>query len=536
MKLPFQEEEVWLYQDSYQIHGHIAWNPVSGNGTAVLFVPPYTMEEENVYHWITRMARTLATESYVTLRYHPAGFGDSSELHIDDNPNIVLIESLKCACTYLLKLPEIKDVVLIGVRSGAWVAERLIDSGISRRIYIEPLLTANDVLREEKRRAAMGGYGENKLPSITDPSDDPKTTQAIELISCGLTEQLSFNARRAAKVLGERLDSSQGVICPPFWENMNPPACENLSQLVLSKLGNDGNSSECDKAFLIPMVERKDRLQSVTIPHGNQNLMGTLYSASVDVRGGIVLCSGYRTSRNGPSGLLRFLAKKLSSIGFTCILFDYSGRGDSEGTPELRMNEMAVATASVVDWMQSQTDIPFLSVLGICAGAEAALRASILNTAIKGLILLSASYPGGITPPKSRNKGIFSRVVKQLRRFDPYTTFSRLLRGQINLTAIIRILSGKSPAICSTSATEESIPDFKAVHADRVLFVAAKENAEDIAARRFYCDQLSETTICTSCDIEGGDHNFSDIPQRDALVMEIQEFLIRFEKQILSQV
>ena len=527
MTAGYEEITIWRKVGPYAIEGRVTWNPECFNGTAVLFVLPWTAEEENIYHWTVRISRALAVDGNFVLRYHPAGYGDSTELQAGDSARDVALQAFQSFYSFLQNSVDVKAVTVIAVRSGAWLVERLTDNSAVRLLYIEPLLTEADILREERRRGALGDHA---VAGLT-PLDLPKTTiqhsSPVEIIACGLTRDLSFNVRRAIKKLAGRVTTSHGVVCPAFWENMDPPVCTELNHLVQSLFAAGENPSRpaLPSDWVTGDAEVPEDRESVTIPVGTQTLAGTLYPATGQTTGAIVLCSGYRTGRNGPAGLLRFLAERLSAMGYFCLLFDYPGRGDREGTPELRMEEMAVAAASAVDWLSANRGLPLITVLGICAGAEAALRASILNPAVNRLLLLSASFPGGITPEKLRKTGFLARLYGQLRRFDLRTTLPRLLRGQLNLSAIRRVLAGQTPAMCCTQTAPEAPPDFAQVHAQQAFIVAAQRNDEDRAARDFYCKRLKGIAAVTCQNIESEDHNFTAPQERAALVKVLQNFL-----------
>ena len=129
--------------------------------------------------------------------------------------------------------------------------------------------------------------------------------------------------------------------------------------------------------------------RSVAI-EGMRKLFGILSVPDGEPRAGVTLVHGWSGYRNGPHRLFVSLSRALVGDGVSCLRFDLSGRGDSEGRYErTTLDAMIEDARAAIGFLRSLPDIESVTLCGICSGANVALGAASLEGAPEGLVLLS---------------------------------------------------------------------------------------------------------------------------------------------------
>jgi len=149
----------------------------------------------------------------------------------------------------------------------------------------------------------------------------------------------------------------------------------------------------------------------------------------------VFLSSGL-THRAGPRRLHVRLARKLAEIGFTSLRVDLAGKGDSFSrhhlTAEQSLKEDFEDIISVLEARQNQLQ---LIVCGLCSGADDAIRVTLNNPRVVGMVLLD--------PVCDQDRGFKIRDV--VRKFTQFSRYQRKLKT---------ILSG---LVKSSIKTEQSL-------------------------------------------------------------------------------
>lgn len=126
----------------------------------------------------------------------------------------------------------------------------------------------------------------------------------------------------------------------------------------------------------------------------NRRLFGILTPADDSRREGsesrvFVLLNAGLLHRVGPYGLHVRLARELATIGFSSLRVDLAGLGDS--LPRSRSTiEESVATdyADIVSILESQLGPVSIVLVGLCSGADNAIRLAPEDSRITGMVLL----------------------------------------------------------------------------------------------------------------------------------------------------
>ncbi len=144
---------------------------------------------------------------------------------------------------------------------------------------------------------------------------------------------------------------------------------------------------------------------------------------------GVLILNAGVVHRAGPNRLHTSLAIRLSHHGFTVLRFDYSGIGDSDRNPEhgSLIARNLRETQAAMNWLGREYGIEDFIVVGLCSGADNAVRVAAADARIIGLGLLDGyAYhtPASrrLTRGETRRKltsvsglaRVFSRLCKKL--------------------------------------------------------------------------------------------------------------------------
>jgi putative phosphoribosyl transferase len=108
-----------------------------------------------------------------------------------------------------------------------------------------------------------------------------------------------------------------------------------------------------------------------------------------------VFCHGLGSGKESPRN--RAVAEALRAAGWAALLFDFTGHGESDGTPEESTLEQQVDDlGAVLDLLPGleEVDRGRLAVVGASSGAAVALRRAAVDPRIRALVLRSANPTG----------------------------------------------------------------------------------------------------------------------------------------------
>ena len=159
------------------------------------------------------------------------------------------------------------------------------------------------------------------------------------------------------------------------------------------------------------------REQTLTLgPGGRLVATLTLPQGAAVVRGAptALLTNSGVISRVGPHRINVRIARWLATRGVASIRFDLSGLGDSRRAPGTRpqLEQWTADTVAVMDWAAQHLGSDAFFMVGLCSGAEVALRSALADSRLHGVLLWDMyAYP----TPRSRRRAFAFR----LRRAGP---------------------------------------------------------------------------------------------------------------------
>lgn len=146
--------------------------------------------------------------------------------------------------------------------------------------------------------------------------------------------------------------------------------------------------------------------------------------------------------RTGHHRMYVKMARELAALGHLAFRFDFSGIGDSasreDGLNPIEAHQADVCEA--LDWLTTSCDVNEAVLVGLCAGAEIALKYGHSDKRVVGLVLLDPTIPGTVR----FYAHYIGRRITQLRSWLSFASG----RGRIwdELSQRTRLVIGAAPA------------------------------------------------------------------------------------------
>jgi hypothetical protein len=184
------------------------------------------------------------------------------------------------------------------------------------------------------------------------------------------------------------------------------------------------------------------------------------------------------------------MARRLAGAGHVVLRFDFSGIGDSRSRTD-GLSPMAACMADVreaLDWLAASHGVSEAVLVGLCSGADIALRYGHTDSRVVGLMLLDPAIP-----PTVRFYADY--ILRRLTRLRSWLTFAsgggRIwgdLVGRVALAMGTRPAPGDAALIDPRTRSELAELYRRSLDRDIRLFVAL--TGGDLAGRQTYREQL----------------------------------------------
>jgi dienelactone hydrolase len=183
------------------------------------------------------------------------------------------------------------------------------------------------------------------------------------------------------------------------------------------------------------------------------------------------------------------MARELAALGHLVFRFDFSGIGDSASRGD-HLNPIEAHQADLaeaLDWLTVSCDVNEVVLIGLCAGAEIALRYGHSDKRVVGLVLLDPTIP----PTARFYAHYISRRITQLRSWWSFVSG----RGRIfeALSERARLAFGAAPAQTATAADHRIRSELEQLYLkslDRNLKVLIVQTGGPLEGRQSYREQL----------------------------------------------
>jgi len=186
------------------------------------------------------------------------------------------------------------------------------------------------------------------------------------------------------------------------------------------------------------------------------------------------------------------MARELAASGHLAFRFDFSGIGDSasrgDGLNPVEVHQADVSEA--LDWLTASCDIHEVVLIGLCSGADIALKFGHSDKRVRGLVLLDPTIP----PTARFYAHYIGRRLTQLRSWGSFVSG----RGRIwqELSERAKLAFGAAPAEEPASAADHRIrSELEQLYLkslDRNLKLLVVLTGGPLEGRQSYREQLFE--------------------------------------------
>ncbi|MGQ9661283.1 MAG: alpha/beta fold hydrolase [Kiritimatiellia bacterium] len=275
--------------------------------------------------------------------------------------------------------------------------------------------------------------------------------------------------------------------------------------------------------------------EPVCFQSAGKTLRGVLHVPTrfSNVRGSVILLHGWAGSRLGPHDMFVHMARRLASIGFICLRFDFGGRGDSDGkTTAATIRSMTEDAIAAVAFLEAQRPSLPLFLVGICSGCKVAIGTAVACQGIRGLALWSAEPMGDLRKPTSKARKSAFALRTYLTKLFQKETWHKLLTRRINLKLVRRaILGNEAPNQEELIEEEEILRQFRTFRGE-LLFIYGSRDPETANAAKAYHDFCQHAGIRNTIhEITGANHNFYSIEWEEQVMKHTAEWMLSQTKE-----
>jgi acetyl esterase/lipase len=275
-----------------------------------------------------------------------------------------------------------------------------------------------------------------------------------------------------------------------------------------------------------------------------KSLIGVLARPSGEARGrrpAVVILNTGIIHRVGQHRMYVAMARRLAAAGHVVLRFDFSGIGDSRSRTD-GLNPVAACLADVqdaLDWLTQSCNVNEVVLVGLCSGADIALRYGHTDRRVAGLVLLDPAIP-----PTARF--YLDYVLRRMTRVRSWLTFARGggriwgdLVGRIAFAIGTRSAAWDGGLIDPRTRGELESLYRGSLERDIRLFVVL--TGGDLAGRQTYREQLLDAF--PTVPFEGklrleyfadADHTFAPPDDRDRLNAMIVDWLAAAPLRLVS--
>lgn len=273
----------------------------------------------------------------------------------------------------------------------------------------------------------------------------------------------------------------------------------------------------------------------ITFENKQQKLYGILHEPEGENKPvGLVFLHGWGTYRIGPHRFFVDAAREFAKSGFSCLRFDFRGRGESEGNvSDTTLPDMIDDAHRAVEEMLKQQSISQVILLGLCSGGEVAVGAAAENPKVNGVALLSTPLLGRQTAVKDDVRKTANYAKTYWQKLFLAESWKKIFSFRVNYKAIFRILFGhygNAPKQDGDKLSKEAelikkFCDFKG----KSLFIYGENDPEAKGAEKAYRNVCTKHESAVFKIIQGANHNFYSVAWKEEVIKQIGEWLGKME-------
>jgi len=164
----------------------------------------------------------------------------------------------------------------------------------------------------------------------------------------------------------------------------------------------------------------------------------------------IIILNAGLLHRVGPNRLHVKIARKLANVGFTVLRFDFSGNGDSNARDDnIPFEQSAIdETQDAMDYLTYDKHIDKFILVGICSGADVAIRMVCCDNRVIGAIGINGFYlDGNISKELHADIARSTKSRYYHKHLFNYKSWWRLITGKSGFRNIIMFLTAKAKGL-----------------------------------------------------------------------------------------
>jgi len=442
-------------------------DPLNALDVGVVLCAPLGRDARCAHLPMRLLAQDLAAAGIAVLHYDHLGTGDSLDL-VEDSADAlpVWLAGVRAAVATLRDQTGVRRVVLGGVRFGATLAALSVEIA-DGLILLAPVARGGPWLRELKLATAVlapttVGAGACGLDAdgLVLSAATASAIAAIDLrsLDAGQRPVLVAAQNSATTRLGETLTGSGGSVTVAPFGGFAALFDDSHSNLAPRDLFDQVIAWAVEQfpepALRCPSPVKVEALlhppgaveRAVTFGAGLRGVLCLPQGSALDGKA-VVLCNTGGDPRAGIGGFSTATARALAREGVMSLRFDFAGLGDSpaaEGTVRSHVYETPRAAdfnaaVALLQGLGAQKVI----VGGVCAGGYHALHAALDDPRIAGVFAINtvilAWRAGTSLAVGDRDEGRSTQAYMQ--RLGQLSTWTRLLKGGVDASAIIRTLN-----------------------------------------------------------------------------------------------
>jgi len=289
--------------------------------------------------------------------------------------------------------------------------------------------------------------------------------------------------------------------------------------------------------------------EKVLLLSAKKSLVGVLTDPPLALPGqrspAVILLNAGLLHRSGPNRLYVKIARNLAAAGFVTLRFDFSGIGDSEVRGDNLSFEQSVMleTQEVMDYLTATRSVQQFILMGICSGADNALRVASKDKRVVGCALIDAhafpswsyffdSYRGRLLSAKSwwqffTGKSDLWGIMRNFPRY--------LLKTSQGQTTSVEVQNGHKPLAQAITDNIHSLVA-RGVH---LLFIYSGTSPSYYYYRarlKKELDQLQSTGKVRLRYLKESDHIFTLLSDQQWLVGEIHDWITGLNGNTVAEV
>lgn len=437
----------------------------------VIIVPPLFEERKACHPALVDTARALASQGAAVLRFDWRGSGDSSS-EPDSFSLPDWLADLHTAAEALRRKHPLAPQIWLGVRTGALLAlhQAALSDAASRpaALLLWDPVSGPDFMRQLLQRRMvneMMAYGQARQSRnrVVECLNHDETVDFDGFAVTGRMyrdlQELQPRAWPGPALLvttgpdTRTADTCQGLApaatrlalrLPPYWNTVGRVDTRALTEASTAWVAANLPEAPCgsaaprrDSANLPPdlppaMPDGTERMVAFSGAQGVAR--GVLHLPSAHAgRGRILFLHGWSGDRTGPHRMFVQAARLLAAQGYTCLRFDYTGRGDSGGAiATATIATMTADARAALAWLRAEAPAGGpITLLAICSGCKVAIQTATAEPDAAQLVLWSAESMGSLRHAATGLRKRMASLRTYARKLLRPETWGKLLRGEV---------------------------------------------------------------------------------------------------------